>query len=392
MSPWLFPVVLSCFCLMMFGFSISQAQEMDSAASQVLLLDDETGTVLFAKNVRQRFNPATLTKLMTAEIVFSALEQGEIDEETVFKVSEYAWRTGGAPSRTTTMFANVNSSISVTNLLRGLTVLQANDAALVLAEGLAGSEAAFVERMNARALELGLRNSRFFNATGLPHESSYTTVEDMVLLARHMVHHHSRYFSLYGQEAFEWNKIFQRNRNPLFHMNLGVDGFVSAGTKNQGYALVITAQSHMNGRRLFLALAGVERDNQRNDEARRLVNWGMSEFETKLVYEAGSEISHAKVFGGVEHSVALKTEQAIGMLLPRHGTTKLSIKMIYDGPLVAPVAANQPVGQLVISHRQGEVSIKKPLITATSVAQAGLVKQAGDALFELCLGWIRRYL
>jgi len=370
----------------------NNAPEMESAAAQVLLLDNETGTVLFAKQAREQFNPASLTKLMTAEVVFHAIEMGEISEETIFKVSEHAWRTGGAPSRTTTMFAAVNSHISVANLLQGLTVLQANDAALILAEGLAGSEAAFVERMNARAAELGMKNSVFFNATGLPHEENHTNAEDMALLARHIVHHHPQHFLLYAQEAFEWNKIFQRNRNPLFHAGLGVDGFVAAGTKQQGFSLITTVQDPQSGRRLFLVLNGVERDKQRVDEAKKLITWGISAFETKLIYHAGSKVAQAKVFGGMASQIALTTPDAIGMLLPKEGGEKLKIKVIYNGPLAAPLVAGEQVGHLVISARGGSISVQKPLFTAENVAQAGLVKQAGNALFELCLGWLRHYL
>jgi len=218
------------------------------------------------------------------------------------------------------------------------------------------------------------------------------SAEDMAVLARHIVRHYPHHFPLYAQESFEWNKIFQRNRNPLYHAGLGVDGFVAAGTKQQGFSLVTTVQDSQSGRRLFLVLNGVERDKQRMDEAKKLITWGISAFETKMIYSAGSKIAQAKVFGGMVNRISLTTKEPIGMLLPKEGREKLKIKVVYNGPLAAPMVEGEEVGYLVISTRGGGIFMKKPLFTAENVAESGLVKQAGDAFFELCLGWLRRYL
>jgi len=376
------------------------AQEIEITAKQVLLVDGATGTVLFAKNPDEVFDPASMTKLFTAETVFHSLSKEEISMESLFKISEQTWRRGGAPSRTTTMFASVNSFVRVEDLLRGLTVLQANDAALALVEGIEGNEADFVKRMNERTAELGLTQTQIFNVTGLTQEkgegegatkdtTNRTTVRDLMIVARHIEKKYPHYFSLYGEEAFEWNKIFQRNRHPLYHAEMGVDGFVSGGTQTQGYGLVATAKQ--GKRRLFLVLAGVEKEKNRLPEAKKLIEWGMKEFESKLVYDADEEVAMAHIYGGIESHVALKTLKPIGILLPKGKTPRLKIRALYEGPLSAPVDKGKTVGQLVISSAEG-IWLEAPLVTATRIEEAGLIQKASDALFEISIGWMRKYL
>jgi len=373
------------------------AQEMTTTAAQALLVDGETGTVLFAKNSAEIFNPAAMSKLLVAEVVFDALARGEISTETVFKVSERAWRKGGAPSRATTMFASVNSSIRVDDLLRGLAIVQGNDAALVLAEGLTGNEDDFVRRMNERAGALGLTHTQIFNVTGLPSrlddadkdQRNQTSARDLLILARHIEKNYPHYFSLYHEAAFEWNKIFQRNRNPLYQAGMGVDGFVTGGVEGQGYGLVATLKQ--GKRRLFLVLAGLEKERYRVVEAKKLFEWGMSEFETKLVYEAGTEVAQARIYGGLENHIGLKTTQAIGILLPKQRPPRLKIRAVYHGPLSAPVAGNERVAHLEISSKEG-LLLEAPLVTVSAVAEAGFAKKAADALFEVSIGWLRKYL
>jgi len=372
------------------------AQEMTTQAKQALLVDSETGTVLFAKGADEVFNPATMTKLLVAEVVFDALERGEISLDSLFKVSEHAWRKGGAPSRTTTMFASVNSLVSVRNLLSGLIIVQGNDAALVLAEGLAGSETNFVHRMNERARALGLVETQIFNVTGLPSQAdtqgileNRTTARDLLTLARQIERLYPHYFPLYTQKGFEWNKIFQRNRNPLLQAGMGVDGFINGGSKGQAYGLVATAKQ--GKRRLFLVLAGLEKEKSRVSEARKLIEWGMNNFETKLIYDSGERVAQALTYGGVEAHVDLKTVSAIGILLPKNKLPRLKIRAVYNGPLSAPIEQDKFAGHLIISSN-GKILLKAPLVTASSVAEARLAKKATDALFEVSIGWMRKYL
>jgi len=389
---WVHHVIL-CLLLMLV---CARAQEMTVEARQALLIDGETGTVLFEKNADEVFNPASMTKLLVAEVIFDALERKEISLDSLFKVSEQAWRKGGAPSRSATMFASVNSLIRVGDLLRGLAVVQGNDAALILAEGLAGSEEDFVKRMNERARFLGLTQTKIVDVTGLAGKipasdagGNRSTVRDLVKLARHIERHYPHYFVLYSEPAFEWNKIFQRNRHPLYQSVSGTDGFVASGVEGQGYGVVATIKQ--GKRRLFLALAGVEKAKQRADQARKLIEWGMNEFETKLVYDSGQSVAQARIYGGVTSQIDLKTLSPIGVLLPRKGTPRLKIRAVYHGPLIAPVEEGRFVGHLVISE-QGRVLLERPLVTAEAVAEAGLTRKAMDALFEVSIGWMRKYL
>jgi len=383
------------FFLLMVGSAC--AQEMTSQAKQALLVDGETGSVLFAKAADEIFNPASMTKLLVAEVVFDALQRGEIALESRFKVSEQVWRKGGAPSRTTTMFASVNSLVSVADLLRGLTIVQGNDAALALAEGLAGDEANFIRRMNERARALGLDHTQIFNVTGLASrqgegggKENRSTARDLITLARHIEQHYPDYFPLYSEAGFEWNKIFQRNRNPLTQAEIGADGFVTGGGgEGQGYGLVATAKQ--GKRRLFLVLGGIEREKNRTGEAKKLLEWGMSSFETRLVYDAGAQVAQARIYGGVEAHVGLKTPAPIGILLSKNKPPRLKLRVLYHGPLAAPVKKDQFVGHLVISSSEG-ILLKAPLMTEADVEEAGLAKKAIDALFEVSIGWMRKYL
>jgi len=391
-----FLVIIVMFLPEQFLPVVVKAQEVTIAAKQALLVDGETGTVLFAKAANEIFNPASMTKLLVAETVFDALSRGEVGLDSLFKVSEQAWRKGGAPSRSTTMFASVNSFIRVEDLLRGLIVVQGNDAAYALAEGLSGNEEDFVARMNERARALGMKNTQIFHLNTLAPRTgeeivgeNRSTAADLLLLARYIERTYPHYFPLYSEPAFEWNHIFQRNRNPLAQAGLGVDGFVTGGVEGQGYGLVVSAKQ--GKRRLFLVLGGLEKERQRAPEAKKLIEWGMESFETKLVYEAGARVAQARLYGGVEGQVDLKTISAIGILLPKSRPPRLKIRAVYDGPLTAPIEEGREVGHLVISSNGGEL-LRAPLVSADDVGEAGLAKKAAHALFEVSLGWMRKYL
>ncbi|MBA4799943.1 MAG: D-alanyl-D-alanine carboxypeptidase, partial [Rhizobiales bacterium] len=253
-----------------FAQTAAPAPLIESKAAQVYLIEASTGTVLFSKNEKKSFAPASLAKLMTLEVVFDALKKGEIRPDTIYPVSEYAWRTGGAPSRTSTMFAAVKSQVPVADLIKGIAVQTANDGCLIIAEGIAGSEAKFVERMNARATELGLTDSHFANATGLPHPDNRSTLVDLVKLARHLVETYPDLYQTFSLAEFEWNKILQRNRNPL--LPIGADGLGTGFAEESGFAII--ASMERDGRRLFLGLSGAQTDKERTEEATRLLNWG----------------------------------------------------------------------------------------------------------------------
>jgi D-alanyl-D-alanine carboxypeptidase (penicillin-binding protein 5/6) len=253
-------------------FAEDAAPGFATKAKQIYLVESKTGTVLLATNENQSFPPASLAKLMTMELVFSALKNNDITLDTAYPVSEFAWRSGGAPSGTTTMFAALRSQIRVEDLIRGVVVQNGNDACIVLAEGLSHTEAEFAARMTARAKDLGLSRSSFGNATGLPSAESRTTVRDMVELARHIYRDFPQFYPIYAQPDFLWNKITQRNKNPLLSLGIGVDGLGAGFAEGSGYAVVASVER--NKTRLFLAMGGLASDKDRLDEARRVRDKG----------------------------------------------------------------------------------------------------------------------
>lgn len=380
-------------CLIVLGVTLisgpASAQQPTPAfvtkAKQVYMVEAKTGTVLLASNENQAFPPASLAKLMTMEVVFSAIRRGEISRDTVYPVSEYAWRTGGAPSGTTTMFAALKSQVRVEDLVKGVIVQNANDACIVLAEGISRSEGEFAARMTARAKDLGLSRSLFGNSTGLPGAENRTTARDLVELARHIHREYPEFYPLYAQPDFEWNKIFQRNKNPLLALNIGVDGLGAGFAEGSGYALV--ASVVRNGTRLFLAMGGLASDKERLEEARKVLEWGLSSFETKVLFKQGEVVGQASVYGGTSRYVDLVAREPVDIYLPTNNPDRLSGRIVYRWPLRAPVAEGQPVGVLKISSADRVVR-EVPLVTAQSIKTGSLTSQATDALLELMFFWL----
>ena len=326
---------------------------------------------------------------MTAEVVFEALDKGDITLQTPYTVSEYAWRTGGAPSGTSTMFARIKSTATVADLLQGMIVQAANDGAIILAEGLAGSEQAFAQRMNERAHQLGLTGSVFVNATGLPAPGQAVTLDDLVTLARHIHSAYPQYYKFYSQPAFTWNNIMQRNRNPLLRLGIGADGMGTGYTQASGYALVGSAEQ--NGRRLFLAMSGLASIKDREEEARKLIQWGMTAFDDTRLYAANDVVGEAQVFGGAEGAVPLKVKDDVEVLLPKEGRDKLKARIVYTGPVRAPVARDTQIGTLRL-QLNGTTLREVPVFAAKAVDKGSMSQRAWGAAMELSTGWLRRYL
>jgi D-alanyl-D-alanine carboxypeptidase (penicillin-binding protein 5/6) len=354
-------------------------------AKQIYMVEAKTGTVLLASNENQAFPPASLAKMMTMELVFSAIKHGEITPETMYPVSENAWRTGGAPSGTTTMFAVLKSQMRVDDLVKGVVIQNANDACIVLAEGISHSEGEFASRMSARAKDLGLSRSVFGNSTGLPSAESRTTARDMVELARHIHREYPEYYPLYAQPDFQWNKIFQRNKNPLLGLNIGVDGLGAGFAEGSGFAVVASVERQ--GTRLFMAMAGLASDKERLEEARKALEWGLSSFQTRVLFNQGEPIGQASVYGGNAAHVDLVAREPVDIYVPTNNPERLSGRIVYRWPLRAPISQGQDVGVLRISS--GERVVREvPLVASAAVEKGGLVSQATDALMELMFFWL----
>ncbi|AFL52586.1 D-alanyl-D-alanine carboxypeptidase (penicillin-binding protein 5/6) [Sinorhizobium fredii] len=367
------------------GEAAAQTPAFDTKAKQIYLIDAETGTVLFARGEDEPVPPASLAKLMAMEVVFEALDKGELTPETVFPVSEHAWRTGGAPSGTSTMFAAIKSQIRVADLVQGAIVHLANDACIILAEGLAGSEAAFAERMTARARELGMPVATFKNATGLPDPGNRITMRELVALSRHLREAHTDFYRLYAQPEFEWNKILQRNKNPLIAANVGVDGLATGFAEGFGFSLAASMQR--GDRRVYLAMGGLETDKERTEESRRVLDWAMTNFEKRRIFSNGETIGEASVYGGAASRVSLVAAGPVDLLLPVNNPERLTARIVYKWPLAAPVAAGQQVG--VVKLWNGDKLLREvPVKTAEAVEPGTLTSRALDALQELLFFWL----
>ncbi len=359
---------------------------LDIDAPTAILIEATSGAVLFEKNADQLLPPSSMMKLMTAEVVFNKLAKGDIKLTDEFRISENAWRRGGAPSGGSTMFAAINSRVSVDDLLHGALIQSGNDACIALAEGIAGTENDFAAMMTARARELGLTNSTFGNSNGLPNPLNKMSVRELGRLARHIILTYPEYYKIFGERDFTWNKISQQNRNPLLNMLNGADGLKTGYTKEGGYGMVGSAVQ--NDIRLIVVVNGVEDADDRAAEAKRLLEWGFRNFEVRLVMDAGETIGYGKVFGGHSSSVKLTTKEPVKVMVQKNGSDKLNARVIYQGPIHAPIEVGQPVGAIRV-WRNGNVAVEVPVYTAESIGVGSTTRRAMDGVSELIIGVFR---
>jgi D-alanyl-D-alanine carboxypeptidase (penicillin-binding protein 5/6) len=357
-----------------------------TAAAHAMLIEAESGSVLFEKAADDLIPPASLSKLMTQEVVFNEIKQGRLNPTTEFIVSTNAWRRGGAPSHTSSMFIPIHSKVSVDDLLHGAIIQSANDACIALAEGISGNESTFAELMTKRARELGLTKSTFGNSTGLPDPRQLMTARELAKLARHLIETYPDYYKYYNEREFTWNKIRQFNRNPLLNMNIGADGLKTGFTKEAGYGLVGSAVQ--NGLRLIVVVNGLRSEKERADEAKKLLEWGFHSFQSGLLFAAGQEIAQAKLYGGVRGHVPLMAGKEVRLMVPRGSRDKIIARVVYSGPVRAPVEQGQKIGTLKV-WRGESVVLEVPLQAAESVGAGSMPQRALDAASELVLGLFR---
>ncbi|MGE0232604.1 MAG: D-alanyl-D-alanine carboxypeptidase family protein [Flavobacteriaceae bacterium] len=359
---------------------------ISTSAPHAFMIDAESGTVLLNVNGDELMAPASMAKIMTVEVVANALKEGKLSLSDEFVVSENAWRKGGATSGGSTMFAGLNSLISVENLLHGIMIQSGNDACIVVAEGMAGTEDVFAQIMTNRARELGLTKSVFKNSTGLPDPDQKVTARELAELARHLILTYPDIYSIYSQTEFEWNGITQRNRNPLLSMNVGADGVKTGYTEESGYGLVGSAVQ--DGRRLIVVVNGLPTARERATEAQKLLLWGFRAFEELKLFEPGQRVGEVPVYGGAQSAVALRSDDVIKLLIGKGVKRNMKARIVYKGPLMAPVEQGDRVGVLRI-YNNDEVISEAPLFAAESVGKGPLHKRALDAVWELSLGWLQ---
>ncbi len=391
---WLRAAAIAGFAAAVVAIPAALAQKKDPpkkdepqvAAPHAILIDAENGGVLYERDADKLIFPASLAKLMTAEYVFNELKHGRIKLTDEYTVSENAWRKGGAPSHGSTMFAAIHSRVSVDALLHGMIIQSANDACIVFAEALAGNESAFGAKLTKRAREIGLTQSVFTNSNGLPDPNEKVTTRELAMLTRHIILDYPDFYKLFGQREFTWNKIRQLNRNPLLTMDIGADGLKTGFTKEAGYGLVGSAVQ--NGLRLIVVVNGLKTAKERGADAKKLLEWGFRTFEQRILFAEGQTIGNAKVFGGASGHVPLVAKGAVKVMLPKAGGDKVIARIIYTGPVAAPVAAGQPVGNLKV-WRNDKVILTMPLKTAQSVPKGTLSQRAFDAVTEMVIALFR---
>ncbi|MFA6265983.1 MAG: D-alanyl-D-alanine carboxypeptidase family protein [Pseudolabrys sp.] len=355
-------------------------------APHAILIDADNGGVLFERDADVLIYPASLAKLMTAEYVFNEIKQGRLNLNDEFPVSENAWRKGGAPSRTSTMFAALHSRVSVDALIHGMIIQSANDACIVLAEGLSGTEAEFAAKLTQRARDIGLTKSTFANSNGLPDPGTQVTTRELGILARQLILNYPDLYPIYGQREFTWNKIKQPNRNPLLALDIGADGLKTGFTKEAGYGLVGSAVQ--NGIRLIAVVNGLSSSKERAEDGRKLLEWGFKNFERRVLFAEGQTIGTAKVYGGAESSVPLVASGLVQVMMPKAGGDRLIARIVYNGPVPAPVEKDKTIGVLRV-WRNDTVILNMPLKAAEPVAKGSLSQRAVDAVAELVIGLFR---
>jgi D-alanyl-D-alanine carboxypeptidase (penicillin-binding protein 5/6) len=359
----------------------------DGDAPTAILIEAVSGSVLFEKNADELRAPSSMMKLMTAEVVFHAIKQGDVKLTDEYRISENAWRRGGAPAGGSTMFAILNSKVSVVDLLHGALIQSGNDACIALAEGMAGNERIFAtDMMTKRARELGLTQSTFGNSNGLPDPANKMTVRELAKLARYVIQTYPDMYKLFGEREFTWNKIRQQNRNPLLTSLEGADGLKTGYTKEGGYGMVGSAVQ--NGMRLIVVINGLEDPDDRASEAKKMLEWGFRNFEARTLFAAEQPVGYAKVFGGASRSVKLASPEPIKVMVQKNGNDKLIARIVYSGPVRAPVQSGQPVGVVKV-WRGGNIAMEAPLFAAESVDKGSTMRRAIDGASELVIGMFR---
>ncbi|WP_304070346.1 D-alanyl-D-alanine carboxypeptidase family protein [Maricaulis maris] len=353
-------------------------------ASHAVILDAETGEVLFSRNADEAMPPASMSKMMTVLMLIEAIEAGSLSLDDELPVSEYAWRTGGAASGSSTMFLEVNSRARVDDLLRGIIIQSGNDACIVVAEAIGGSEAAFADMMTDRAQELGLTSASFANSTGWPHPDHRISALDLARLARILIEDHPDYYDIWSEREFTYNGIRQYNRNPLLGVFSGADGLKTGHTEESGYGLVGSAER--DGERRIIVFNGMSSNNDRATEAERMMRSALSDYSLYRLFEAGDPVDHqAEVFMGEAPTVALRVSSDVTAGLHRRARRDLSVTVSYDGPLVAPVQEGDVVGTLTVEAPDYEARTYD-LVAAESVAEKGLMGRIGAAIAHMLRG------
>ena len=357
---------------------IPAAQAFETSAQHLYIMDYDTGAVLVDKGGEERIPTASMSKMMTAYIVFEELKQGHIQLDTEFSVSEKAWRTQGSK-----MFVPINGRVKVEDLIRGMVIQSGNDACIVLAEGVAGSEDAFVRQMNEEAPKLGLKDSHFANVTGLPDPDHYMTAHDLALLGARLIKDFPDYYHYFSEIDFTYNNIKQGNRNPLLYKNSGADGIKTGHTDEAGFGL--TASVKRGDRHIIMVATGLTSMKGRSQEAENIVDRAFSEFQNFKIVKPGEELDQADVWLGEKTKVPLVTADGLTVTMSRTARKEMKVSLSYDGPIKAPVQAGQQLGTLTVTAPDTPTQTI-PVVAGDSVEKLGHMSRIGAALSYMIWG------
>jgi len=336
---------------------------IDTEARRAIIVEVETGAVLLDKGTDERIPPASMSKMMTAYVVFGMLKSGRAKPSDVLPVSEEAWRLGGSK-----MFVPLGAEVSIDDLVHGMVVSSGNDACLVLAQGLAGSEATFVDLMNKKAQEIGLKNSHFANVSGLPDPNHWSTARDLATLAIRTIEDFPDYYKLYSQQEFIFNNIKQGNRNTLLYKNIGADGLKTGHTQESGYSL--TASVVRGDRRIVMVLSDLPTMRARTEESLRLTEWAFRQFDDYQLFNAGDTVEAAEVWLGKAPRVPLTVAKNLVLTLPRNARKDMKVTVAYDAPIPAPITKGETLGKLVVTVPQMP-PVETPLVAEADMGRMG---------------------
>ncbi|MEZ0282461.1 D-alanyl-D-alanine carboxypeptidase family protein [Methyloceanibacter sp.] len=363
------------------------ASGFETKATYAVVMDAGANLMLFEKDADTLMVPASMSKMMTLAVLFREMKAGRFTLDSEFKVSEHAWRTGGAPSGTSAMFAPLNTMVKISDLIPGVTVQSANDGAIIIAEGVAGTEEAFAKEMTAYARKIGMEQSTFVNATGLPAEGQLMTARELAVLARHLVYTYPEYYHFFGMKEFRYRDKFTfHNRNPLVLADIGVDGLKTGFVKESGYGLTISGTR--GNQRLIVVVNGLATPKEREAEARRLLEWGFKSFKPFRLFDEGEKVSDALVWGGTSHYVPLVGDGNINIILPVTTSGKVSASIVYDGPIKAPIKKGDQVAILRITSDDSSATNEIPLYAGDDIGQSNFAYRGLDSLLLLAFGWL----
>jgi D-alanyl-D-alanine carboxypeptidase (penicillin-binding protein 5/6) len=344
---------------------MAAAEPIATNAKHVYIVDFQTGAVLYDKMGAERLGPASMSKLMTVYMLFEAMKRGDVKPTDTFHVSEKAWAMQGSK-----MFVDIDSDIKVEDLIRGMIIQSGNDACIVVAEGLAGSEDEFAARMNKKAKEIGLTDSNFTNSTGWPDDNHYMTAKDIATLSRHLIVDFPEYYHYFAEKEFTWHNIKQGNRNPLLYRSgSGVDGLKTGHTEDAGFGIAVSAERE--GRRIIMAIHGLTGMQDRADQAGQMLDWAYRETGNYTVATKGSVLADAPVEYGDSKTVPLTVSQDLVLTLPKGDRQKVTAKAVVNTPIMAPIASGQEVGKLVVTA-PNMPEFTYPLVAGQDVPEIGL--------------------